>query len=232
MSPERRATRGRIQVILPWAIAACLAIGLFIASADRSSLLNQIALLQRQVAGFQQQVAVLQQQVSSSEQQVAVLQQQVANSQQQLASSQQQATGFQREVASFQEEVTRLQQQVAGLQQQTNLANLKIASLRGQIASLKGSAVTVVWNEAENKGVINLQDVPAPKPGKDYQLWVVDSQHKLPISAGVVPVSTSGLSKVVFRPDQPVRAAQKFVLSLEAAGGAPQPAGPFLFVGS
>src|SRR5439155_22726944 len=59
---------------------------------------------------------------------------------------------------------------------------------------------TVAWEPGRQSGVIRISNLPAPQPGKDYQLWAVDAAHKDAISAGVSRVGRDGVAEVRFKP--------------------------------
>ena len=91
---------------------------------------------------------------------------------------------------------------------------------------------TVAWEPGRQSGVIRISNLPAPQPGKDYQLWAVDAAHKDPISAGVIRVDKNGIAQVRFKPVEKVEHVKAFAISLEREGGVPKKEGPILLVGS
>jgi anti-sigma-K factor RskA len=118
------------------------------------------------------------------------------------------------------------------LRQQDALKQMKIATLSAQNEAFAKAGAVVVWDEEKQRGVIKLTNFPPPANGKDYQLWVIDSKKGgAPVSGGVVPVSADGVARVSFIPDQPIRKADKFAISIEREGGAPKVAGPIVLVG-
>jgi anti-sigma-K factor RskA len=128
------------------------------------------------------------------------------------------------EAAFFRAEANRLRQEDI-------LKQVKIATLTAQNEAFAKAGAVVVWDEAKQRGVIKLSNFPPAASGKDYQLWVIDSKKEAPISGGVVPVSADGVARVSFTPDQPIRKAEKFAISIEKEGGAPKAAGPIVLVG-
>jgi len=91
---------------------------------------------------------------------------------------------------------------------------------------------TVAWQPGRQSGVIRISNLPAPQPGKDYQLWAVDAEHKDPISAGVIRVDKNGVAQVRFKPVEKAEHVKAFAISLEREGGAPKKEGPILLVGT
>jgi anti-sigma-K factor RskA len=122
-------------------------------------------------------------------------------------------------------------QEIAELNRRDVIAHLQIASLRAQVDSFAKASAVVVWNAEGQRGLIRLKDVPNPENGRDYQLWIIDPSKKEPVSAGVVPVTRLKAGDVEFRPEHPVAEAAKFAVSIEKAGGAPEPQGPIVLVG-
>lgn len=98
-------------------------------------------------------------------------------------------------------------------------------------APAKGDGV-VAWEPAKQTGVIKLRNVAALQRDQDYQLWVVDSEHKDPVDAGIVRVDANGVAQVQFKPKETVGQVKAFALSLERAGGVPKREGPILLIGS
>jgi anti-sigma-K factor RskA len=80
-----------------------------------------------------------------------------------------------------------------------------------------GGRVTVVVSDSEDAGVVVLADAPSPGPDRAYQLWVVDKVT--PISVGVLPAGQSRATAVI----EGVRGRSALAVSLEPAGGSPQP---------
>ncbi|HET9418406.1 MAG TPA: anti-sigma factor [Chthoniobacterales bacterium] len=92
--------------------------------------------------------------------------------------------------------------------------------------------VTVAWQPSRQSGVIRITNLPAPQPGRDYQLWAVDAAHKDPISAGVIRVDENGVAQLRFRPVDRAQQVKAFAISLEREGGVPKKEGPILFAGT
>jgi len=73
-------------------------------------------------------------------------------------------------------------------------------------------------------------NLPALPSGKTYQLWLVPTQGN-PISAGIFQTDAHGNGEVLL-PQLPAGVAAKaFAVTLEPAGGVPQPTGPKVLVG-
>ena len=73
-------------------------------------------------------------------------------------------------------------------------------------------------------------NLPALPSGKTYQLWLVPTQGN-PISAGIFQTDAHGNGEVLLPPLPAGVAAKAFAVTVEPAGGVPQPTGPKVLVG-
>jgi len=135
------------------------------------------------------------------------------------------------ELSASKAEALFLRTEASALRQRDAFSQMKIAMLSAQNEAYAKAGAVVVWDGAKQRGVIKLSNFPPAGNGKDYQLWVIDSKKGAPVSGGVVPVSADGVARVSFAPDQPVRKADKFAISIESEGGVPKVAGPVILVG-
>ncbi len=124
-----------------------------------------------------------------------------------------------------------MQKELREARQRDVLSKVKIATLAAQVDAYAKVGATVVWDPEKQRGVLKLTNVPQPESGKDYQLWVIDPKYPSPVSGGVVPVGADGIARVSFTPEQPIRKAEKFAISVEPAGGVPKATGPIVFLG-
>lgn len=92
--------------------------------------------------------------------------------------------------------------------------------------------VTVAWRAEQQSGVITINHLPPPGPGRDYQLWAVDASHTDPVNAGLLHVNADGTSTIRFKPDQRVTQIKAFAISLERQGGVPKREGPIVMIGT
>ena len=89
-------------------------------------------------------------------------------------------------------------------------------------------AVKVMYNG--KMGLLMYDGWIAPSPDdKSYQLWVVPMDGK-PISAGVFNPATSDMAHWMSKVPEGI-APKMFAITLEPAGGMPQPTGPMVLVG-
>jgi anti-sigma-K factor RskA len=86
----------------------------------------------------------------------------------------------------------------------------------------------VMYNARMGMGVYSGQLAPAPA-GKSYQLWLVPASGA-PVSAGLVNVDQQATSVIMNL--APGLTAKAFAVTLEPAGGMPQPTGPKVLVGA
>jgi len=125
----------------------------------------------------------------------------------------------------------RRKQEVADLNRRDVIAHLHVVSLRAQLNAYAKSSAIVVWNEAQQRGLIRLQDVPSPEAGRDYELWILDPASKTLVSAGVVQPEKLSAGEVEFQPVHPVTTAAEFAISIEQAGGSIELHGQIILVG-
>jgi anti-sigma-K factor RskA len=187
---ERNLSRGPspaprsklIWLVLPWALAACLAIACVVLDLERTR-------LQKETGQVGQELLALQQ------------------------------------------KNVRIEEELAMLQKKNVLAEIRIATLRAQVAAYETASAVVVWDKNQKSGVLQLDRLPPPAPGKDYQLWVIDPNIAQPVSAGLLAVPNDGLIRTSFQPATPIESASAFAISVEKAGGAPKPEGQIILAG-
>jgi anti-sigma-K factor RskA len=136
-----------------------------------------------------------------------------------------------RELAALQRTNAQIGEELAILQKRNVLAEIKIATLKSQVAAYAAATAVVVWDKDHKRGVLQLDKLPPPGPGKDYQLWVIDPKIAQPVSAGVLAVPNDGLIRTSFDTVTPVESAAAFAISVEKAGGSPKPEGQVILVG-
>ena len=126
----------------------------------------------------------------------------------------------------------RLERQLAETRAADPLMQTTFYTLAPSAPAPADAKATVAWQPGRQSGVIRISNLPAPQPGKDYQLWAVDAEHKDPISAGVVRVDKNGVAQIRFKPVENAEHVKAFAISLEREGGVPKKEGPILLVGS
>jgi anti-sigma-K factor RskA len=85
-------------------------------------------------------------------------------------------------------------------------------------------------NSPREEGLV-LASALAPQEGKDYQLWLIRGDQK--ISGGLLPTDAAGLPTLarISRGLLSGGAPDAFAITVEPAGGMPQPTGPIVLVG-
>lgn len=117
-----------------------------------------------------------------------------------------------------------LQNEIGQLEQRVELSQIRVATLTSLLKDAPGVAA-VAWDEHNQRGLLDVRNLPPLEEGQDYQLWIVDPSYKQPVSAGILRVR-DGVARAEFRPEQPVASADKFAISVEKKGGTPPHSGP------
>lgn len=112
------------------------------------------------------------------------------------------------------------------LQETNRLADVQLATLSSKLNA--SYLASVVWDSASQEGVLQVRWLPEQGAGQDYQLWVIEPDRPLPVSAGIFRVNPDGSATVHFAPAQPVPRATTFAVTLEKAGGVQEPEGPIV----
>jgi anti-sigma-K factor RskA len=101
----------------------------------------------------------------------------------------------------------------------------KIIKLPGVPTGPGPSSLAVVrWNQRSKDVYIDIENMPAPVAGKQYQLWaIVDGK---PVSAGVIPTDLAGPASKLSN----IPKAEAFAITLEKEGGSPVPTMSQLYV--
>lgn len=139
-----------------------------------------------------------------------------------------------------------LVRQVAGLERrldQTQADNRRLAKTLSlitapgaraiQLAGLgpaQGAVGHAFINPKTGQAVVYAFDLPAPAAGKTYELWWI-AAGRPPVPAGTFGVDEHGAARVEV--DQVADAAEPktWAITLEPAGGVPQPSGPMVLKG-
>ena len=123
------------------------------------------------------------------------------------------------------------QWQVTEESERQGLADLRVVPLDTHDPATKDPAfsaarIAVAWNARLHQGMITARNIPPPPAGHDYQFWVLDPGATAPINAGLL-AATGGSQD--FSIKAPTTGQVGFAVSLEPAGGSPEPTGPILF---
>lgn len=127
---------------------------------------------------------------------------------------------------------TRLQRELADARAADPLSQAMLVTLSSPTGDHPDAKATVAWQPERQSGVITIHNMPPAGKGRDYQLWAVDTNHKDPISAGIIHVDPNGVTRVRFKPDQNATQVKAFAISLEREGGVPKREGPIVMIGN
>lgn len=88
------------------------------------------------------------------------------------------------------------------------------------VTSVDGARATVVRSESVGRAVLVASDMPAPPPGKDYQMWL-DLPGRGMVSAGLLPHGSSRTLTYLLQGD--ASRATAAGMTIEPAGGSTAP---------
>jgi anti-sigma-K factor RskA len=223
----------RFSVLVPWAIAAALALSaawlgqLYLAAQSESQLLRDTTTLAEiSLKGTQQQL----------EAERILTRRRLLDTEKQTADALRLLTDARTQLAQRDTELATATQRVAALgaqlQREADLANLKITALASLLKNSPQALAVAVWNPDKQEGVLKVEKLPALATDQDYQLWVVDPQYPNPVDGGVFTVDAqTGEARFQFKSKQPVKSINAFAVTLERKGGVPKAEGPFVLLG-
>lgn len=119
----------------------------------------------------------------------------------------------------------------ARLKRSEDLARLKVSALASLAGNTKEAQAIAVWDPDQQSGLLTFDKLPVIADEQDYQIWVVDPAYPNPVNGGVFKPDAGGHAVLAFRPDQPVKQAAAFAISLEKKGGVPKAEGPIVLLG-
>ena len=99
----------------------------------------------------------------------------------------------------------------------------QVIHLTGGPGKEEQGGMVVFWNQQRQQVYVAVHDLPAPPPGKQYQLWAI--VDKKPVDAGVFTTRQLAVQRV-----KDVPRAQAFAVTLENEGGSSVPTGSILMV--
>jgi hypothetical protein len=151
-------------------------------------------------------------------------------------------SGLQARLADREAELARMRAQLAQLEQATlrkaidqrdelvpflRSPHIKVVALHGSEMA-KSAGALLLFDPESKKAFLYAFNMPALPAGKIYQLWAILDK---PISAGIFGTDTGQKSRLVIRRIPEFGHITKFAISLEPAGGRPQPTGDIYLVG-
>ena len=134
------------------------------------------------------------------------------------------ADASERQVAEVRRTAFEAQSRVAVLAA-PDLARIDLA---GQPVAPSASA-RAYWSRSQGM-VFTALNLPAPPPGRAYQLWVITAQPA-PISAGMLTLDANGRVNARFDTPPDIPRPVAMAVTLEPAGGVPAPTGDKYLVG-
>ena len=229
-----------------WALSPALALLLIPLFAGMGwyalSLRSQVSL---ETAHRQQLETTLQEETAR----LAALQRKSAEQEQLVASLQEEVTrksgdlsGLQARLAEREAELSRMRTQLAQLEQATlrkaieqrdelvlflRSPQIKVVALHGSEMA-KSAGALLLFDPESKKAFLYAFNMPLLPAGKIYQLWAILDK---PISAGLFGTDAGHKSRLVIRRIPELAHINKFAVSLEPAGGRPQPSGDIYLVG-
>jgi hypothetical protein len=129
-------------------------------------------------------------------------------------------------ILDLQSQLLIVRSEVATLRESNGLMQLHLTTLQAKEPAYAMTKVLVAWDPHLYRGVISLENLPAPPPGYAYQLWVLDPAAEAPMSAGLISMEVTSHRFAVHSvsTENP-----GFAISLEAGGAHAVPTGSILF---
>lgn len=119
-----------------------------------------------------------------------------------------------------------LKTELVGFIENPSVVVVDIASLKSDINSLG----RILFDLSRSNGIFCGINLPQTAPDKTYQLWaIIDSK---PVSSGIFKVDEKGNGTLKLEKIADTKAIQQFAVTLEPAGGVPQPTGEMYLAGS
>jgi len=119
----------------------------------------------------------------------------------------------------------------ARLRRSENLARLKVVPLASPTGATPNSRAIAVWDSDQHVGLLTFEELPAITDEQDYRIWITDSAISNPVNAGAFHIAVAGGRALTFKPDQPIRQATAFSITLEKKGGGPKTEGGLILLG-
>ncbi len=206
--------------VLPWAAALAM-LGLFIH--ERREHQSLLAISEQSLMSMEQKMQV-------STEAVQDLQAKQTQLQQERTAANTKAEALQKELATATTQLTSTEQDCLALQAKLTsltaaqqLDKARLAVLGSLLKDVPKAVAVSLWNQDTQDGLLVVENLPALKPSKDYQLWIIDPDIPAPVSAGIFKVDAAGKGRLIFKPTQAIKTAGKFAITEEIAGGAAAP---------
>jgi anti-sigma-K factor RskA len=148
------------------------------------------------------------------------------------------ASGLRRQVDALQARAERLEAERTRLTQRAEAGEATVASLSGPAVKVIDMAAArpadptgrMFWDTRTARWTFFAHNLPATRPGREYQLWLVTADRK--ISAGTFRPGPRGTAVVQAEYELPPESLQAVAVTEEPAGGQPQPTGAIVLAGA
>ena len=204
--------------LVPWAIAACLAVAAAWTSRLYDGARSENAILRDRGAIAALELHSLRDQIEAER---IVNQRELTDARRDLAGAGERIAGLSREIASYASHQTGA----------ASMADYRIADLASTESAKPQTVAVALWCPSMQAGILAVSNLPRLPEGKQYQLWVIDPQYGSPVSGGVFTVNPStGQARIAFSTVHPIKSIAKFAVSMEREGGVPSPEGPIVLL--
>jgi F0F1-type ATP synthase membrane subunit b/b' len=249
------AARTTVSPLLPWAVAASFAILCLLMLALGNSLRQKNRELAEKLADAEQAFAEVHQQQTNLQAQmrqvetnysgrISDLQKQMAQKTQEfqrerddlksrletqvgeVSKGQQHITVLRNRIASDASELERLNEQVGTqLPNNSGINQVRIGLLKPTADGPPNASGAAVWDGADQKGNLVVENLSPLPSNLDYQIWIIDPNLPTLISGGTFRVSERGTSRIEFKAATQVQTPERFAVSIERRGGSAVPLG-------
>lgn len=163
--------------------------------------------------------------ISSLNQQIAALQTQKEQQAEKISSLESSLLSKNELIARMEQTLDR-KEELVGYIENPNVIVIDLGNLKQEINSIG----RVMWNKSEDSAIFCGINLPQTTPDKTYQLWaIIDSKPK---SYGIFNVDEEGNGIIKLNYQDSYESIQQFAVTLEPAGGMPQPTGEMYLAGN
>lgn len=125
---------------------------------------------------------------------------------------------------------TTLQREKAALiASRDDWSSLQLAVLSPAEPGTSDATGRALWDGKRGVGVFESGSLPALAQNQVYQLWIFEKDNPAPVPSGFF-IPSEG-TRAELKPQRPVGEVAAVAVSIEVAGGRPQPEGPVVLVG-
>ncbi|MGF1657145.1 MAG: anti-sigma factor domain-containing protein [Verrucomicrobiales bacterium] len=106
----------------------------------------------------------------------------------------------------------------------------EILEVEGQTPEYAEVGADVNWLSEENRGWMEVDQLPGLPADQVYQFWILSAQHEAPLPAGIFSHNEAGPAAQPFAVEEEVGENIRVAVSIEPSGGSAQPTGPVVLV--